>query len=103
MTQLVEEGKIRAAGVSNFDVSLLARCEAVRHVDALQPPSSLIRREVGGHEIPWCAAPPSMWRLGAGSVRWELSAHGACMGMLPQLGVRGGAFSRRRTPAGPAR
>ena len=55
MSRLVEEGKIRAAGVSNFDVSLLARCEAVRHVDALQPPFSLIRREVGGHEIPWCA------------------------------------------------
>jgi aryl-alcohol dehydrogenase-like predicted oxidoreductase len=55
MSQLVEEGKIRAAGVSNFDVSLLVRCESVRHVDALQPPFSLIRREVGGQEIQWCA------------------------------------------------
>jgi aryl-alcohol dehydrogenase-like predicted oxidoreductase len=55
MIRLVEEGKVRAAGVSNFDVDLLARCEAVGHVDALQPPFSLIRREVGEHEIPWCA------------------------------------------------
>jgi aryl-alcohol dehydrogenase-like predicted oxidoreductase len=55
MSRLVEEGKVRAAGVSNFDVSLLARCEAVGHVDALQPPFSLIRREVGEREIPWCA------------------------------------------------
>jgi aryl-alcohol dehydrogenase-like predicted oxidoreductase len=55
MGRLVEEGKIRAAGVSNFDVGLLERCEAVGHVDALQPPFSLIRREVGEHEIPWCA------------------------------------------------
>ncbi|MFL5401718.1 MAG: aldo/keto reductase [Gemmatimonadales bacterium] len=55
MSKLVDEGKIRAAGVSNFDVGLLARCEAIRHVDALQPPFSLIRREVGECEIPWCA------------------------------------------------
>jgi aryl-alcohol dehydrogenase-like predicted oxidoreductase len=44
MLRLVEEGKVRAAGVSNFDVALLERCEAVRHVDSLQPPFSLIRR-----------------------------------------------------------
>jgi aryl-alcohol dehydrogenase-like predicted oxidoreductase len=55
MERLVEEGKVRAAGVSNFDVALLARCEAIRHVDSLQPPFSLIRRTAAGAEIPWCA------------------------------------------------
>ena len=55
MAKLVEEGKVRAAGVSNFDVALLARCEAIRHVDSLQPPFSLIRREAAAREIPWCA------------------------------------------------
>lgn len=54
MVRLVEEGKVRAAGVSNFDVPLLERCEALRHVDSLQPPFSLIRRRAGGAEIPWC-------------------------------------------------
>src|SRR5436309_1039675 len=55
MVRLVEAGKVRAAGVSNFDVALLARCEAIRHVDSLQPPFSLIRREAAAGEIPWCA------------------------------------------------
>jgi aryl-alcohol dehydrogenase-like predicted oxidoreductase len=56
MTQLVQEGKIRAIGVSNFDVRLLERCEARRHVDSLQPPFSMIKREIAGAQLPWCAA-----------------------------------------------
>jgi aryl-alcohol dehydrogenase-like predicted oxidoreductase len=56
MVQLVEEGKVRAIGVSNFDASLLRKCEAVRHVDSLQPPFSLIRRDASAAEIPWCRA-----------------------------------------------
>jgi aryl-alcohol dehydrogenase-like predicted oxidoreductase len=56
MIRLFDEGKIRALGVSNFTVDLLGRCENMRHVDSLQPPFSLIRREVAEREIPWCAA-----------------------------------------------
>ncbi len=56
MARLVEEGKVRAAGVSNFDGGLLERCESIRHVDSLQPPFSLIRRRAAEAEIPWCAA-----------------------------------------------
>ena len=56
MTRLIDEGKLRAGGVSNFSVSLLERCEASRHVDALQPPFSLVRREAAAAEIPWCRA-----------------------------------------------
>jgi aryl-alcohol dehydrogenase-like predicted oxidoreductase len=55
MTRLIQEGKVAAAGVSNFDVGLLDRCEAIRHVDSLQPPLSLIRRQAAEVEIPWCA------------------------------------------------
>jgi aryl-alcohol dehydrogenase-like predicted oxidoreductase len=54
MDRLVQEGKVRFVGVSNFDVSLLERCEGVRHVDSLQPPFSLIRRSAAEHEISWC-------------------------------------------------
>jgi len=56
MLRLVKEGKVRAIGVSNFDVELLDRCEAVRHVDSLQPPFSMINRNAAAKEIPWCAA-----------------------------------------------
>jgi aryl-alcohol dehydrogenase-like predicted oxidoreductase len=56
MARLVEEGKVRAAGVSNFDVTLLERAEAVRHVDSLQPPFSLIRRDSGTNLLPWAAS-----------------------------------------------
>ena len=56
MARLVEQGKVRAAGVSNFGLDLLERCEAVRHVDSLQPPFSLVRRDAAQREIPWCVA-----------------------------------------------
>ena len=56
MLRLVAEGKVRWPGVSNFDVALLDRCEKVGHVQSLQPPFSMVRRDVGGAEVPWCAA-----------------------------------------------
>jgi aryl-alcohol dehydrogenase-like predicted oxidoreductase len=56
MAELVDEGKVRWAGVSNFGVELLERCERVRHVDSLQPPYSLIDRAAADELIPWAAA-----------------------------------------------
>ena len=56
MVRLIQEGKVRAGGVSNFDVGLLVRAERVRHVDSLQPPFSLIHRQSGADVIPWSAA-----------------------------------------------
>jgi len=54
MAALVDEGKVRFAGVSNFDVGLLERCEPLRHVDSLQPPFSLINRGAARELLPWC-------------------------------------------------
>jgi len=56
MAALVSEGKVRWAGVSNFDVALLEWCEAIRHVDCLQPELSLLRPEALADVIPWCGA-----------------------------------------------
>ena len=55
MANLIKEGKVRAGGVSNFEVGLLERAERVRHVDSLQPPFSLIHRQSGADVIPWSA------------------------------------------------
>lgn len=54
ITRLFDEGKVRWAGVSNFHPGLLERCEAVRHVDSLQNPFSLIERQAGRADLPWC-------------------------------------------------
>ena len=56
MVKLREEGKARAIGVSNFDPDLLARCEAVGHVDSLQPPFSLIDRSTAAELLPQARA-----------------------------------------------
>ncbi|MCL7979019.1 MAG: aldo/keto reductase [marine benthic group bacterium] len=53
MVRLVEEGKTRAIGVSNYGPALLEKCEEIRHVDSIQPEFSLLRRNTGPAEIAW--------------------------------------------------
>lgn len=53
MGELIAEGKIRAAGVSNFTPELLQRAASVRRVDAVQPPFSLLARASAHDVIPW--------------------------------------------------
>jgi aryl-alcohol dehydrogenase-like predicted oxidoreductase len=55
LAELVTAGKVRWVGVSNFDVDRLTRCEAIRHVDSLQPPLNLIKRRARNDVIPWAA------------------------------------------------
>jgi aryl-alcohol dehydrogenase-like predicted oxidoreductase len=53
MGRFIEEGKVRFAGVSNFEVRDLAAYDAIRHVESLQPPFSLVRRGAA-EPIAWC-------------------------------------------------
>jgi aryl-alcohol dehydrogenase-like predicted oxidoreductase len=54
METLVQQGKVRYAGVSNYDVPLLQRSLSVRHVDSLQPPYNLFTRGVEAEVLPFC-------------------------------------------------
>jgi aryl-alcohol dehydrogenase-like predicted oxidoreductase len=54
MAALVDEGKVRFIGVSNFEVDLLERCQAVRRVDTFQPQLNLVVRDVAASTLPWC-------------------------------------------------
>lgn len=56
MGRLMEEGKIRYAGVSNFDVKGLQRLSEIRRPQSLQPPYSMLERGVEGEILPWCEA-----------------------------------------------
>jgi aryl-alcohol dehydrogenase-like predicted oxidoreductase len=56
MVGLVDEGKVRWLGVSNFDAEQLAICEQIRRVDSVQPPLSLVQRGALKEVIPWAAA-----------------------------------------------
>ncbi len=53
MTELIEGGMVRFAGVSNFEREQIERCEAIRHVDSLQPEFSLLATEER-ELIRWC-------------------------------------------------
>jgi aryl-alcohol dehydrogenase-like predicted oxidoreductase len=85
MAALADEGKVRWCGVSNFSIELLERCEAIRHVDSLQPPFSLIDREVASRELPWCR------QHGTGVIVYSPM----------QSGLLTSAFSRERVAALP--
>lgn len=56
MAELVEVGKARFIGVSNFDVEQLERCEAIRHVDSVQPPVSMLARGARTSVVAWAEA-----------------------------------------------
>ena len=52
--KLKEEGKIRWAGVSNFSAAQMARAAKLGPITSLQPPYSLIRREIEPEVLPYC-------------------------------------------------
>ena len=56
LAALVEEGKARYLGVSNFDLDLLEACHAIRPVDTCQPELNLLVREAATEILPWCQA-----------------------------------------------
>lgn len=56
VAKLKAEGKVRWIGVSNFNVDQLKRASAIAPVVSLQPPYSMLRRDIEADILPHCAA-----------------------------------------------
>jgi aryl-alcohol dehydrogenase-like predicted oxidoreductase len=54
LAELKREGKVRWIGVSNFNVEQMHRAKAIAPITCLQPPYSLIHREVEADILPYC-------------------------------------------------
>jgi aryl-alcohol dehydrogenase-like predicted oxidoreductase len=54
LAKLQTEGKVRWIGVSNFDVQQMQRAQAIAPLTSLQPPYSLLRREIEADILPYC-------------------------------------------------
>jgi aryl-alcohol dehydrogenase-like predicted oxidoreductase len=53
LVELRDEGLVRHIGVSNFDVEQLRRAQAIAPVETLQPPYSLLDREIEKEILPF--------------------------------------------------
>jgi aryl-alcohol dehydrogenase-like predicted oxidoreductase len=80
MAELQHEGKVRWIGVSNFDVEQIQRAEAIAPITSLQPPYSLIQREIEAEILPVCQ------REGIGVIAYSPMASG----------LQSGAMTRQR-------
>ena len=54
LAALQREGKVRWIGVSNASVEEMQRLQGIARITSLQPPYSLIRRDVESAQLPWC-------------------------------------------------
>ncbi len=53
LAELQKEGKVRWIGVSNFNAAQMERISSIARITSLQPPYSLMRREIEGTILPY--------------------------------------------------
>ncbi len=80
LQRLVDAGKVRWIGVSNFGIEFLDRCEALHHVTSLQPPLSLVKRAARDDVVPWCR------EHGTGVIAYSPMASGLLTGKYDRAG-----------------
>lgn len=54
LNEFVQEGKVRFVGGSNLSLRQIQDFEALRHLDGVQPPYHLFRREIEAGLLPYC-------------------------------------------------
>ena len=55
LAELQKEGKVRWIGVSNFSVEELEKAHSIAPITSLQPPYSLVKRDIEQGQLSWCA------------------------------------------------
>jgi len=76
MAQLQKEGIVRWIGVSNFGVAELRRAQKIAPITSIQPPYSLVRREVEQEILPYCRS------TGRGVIVYSPMASGLLTGAM---------------------
>ena len=76
LAKLKTEGKIRNIGVSNFNVAQIQRAQKVAPIASLQPPYSLLARDVEGSILPFAL------RDGVGVIVYSPMASGLLSGAM---------------------
>jgi aryl-alcohol dehydrogenase-like predicted oxidoreductase len=56
MADMVKAGKVRYVGVSNFSIEQLKRIQPIHRIASLQPPYSMLKRDVESEILGYCAA-----------------------------------------------
>jgi aryl-alcohol dehydrogenase-like predicted oxidoreductase len=54
LARFQEQGKVRSIGVSNFSIEQMRRVQAIAPITSLQPPYSLLRRDIEREILPFC-------------------------------------------------
>ena len=54
LSRLIEQGKVRAAGVSNYSVAQLREAEQTLTIASNQVPYSMLRRDIEADVVPYC-------------------------------------------------
>ena len=83
LVELKEEGLVRHIGVSNFSVAQLRRAQAIAPVETLQPPYSLLERDVEREILPFCE------REGIGAIVYSPMASGMLTGKMTRERIEG--------------
>ncbi|WP_276388879.1 aldo/keto reductase [Eudoraea chungangensis] len=80
IADLIREGKVRYGGVSNFNLEQLKKAQAIHPIASLQPPYSMLKREVEEEVMPYC----------------KINEIGIIAYSPMQAGLLSGKFSRER-------
>ena len=54
LSRLIEQGKVRAAGVSNYSVAQMQEAEKTLNLASNQVPYSMVRRDIEADVVPYC-------------------------------------------------